>query len=452
MDRLQRKYYDLFMKGHALQTEMQEMPQDLASPRYRTAARVLIEIYAALEDWHYANELLGHIVDEIMKTPDFALTWPEALQLATMAVVNRLEGKVPAWQEKTSPVIYGMLEKLKAATGDGSELEALFEAGVLVREIRTQEVTPDILARIDAWEKEYLMRFHMLGFLPTAVILWEMREHYHFRVGNYAAALACLPEIETLSKDTDFEFLRLHACQMEMGISARLGDYRRAVEAHDRYAHLRDEFAAAQEYAYSECLIAVYGIEQKQRIMEKLRNENRRLEEESQRDPLTHLYNRQYLQKFFVWDADKADAQVRPLAAVMLDIDHFKGYNDHYGHIQGDAVLSEVGRILWAQRLKGWTPVRYGGEEFLLLRETSAKEAVETAEEVRRELEAQQIPHHFSKAAAVVTMSAGVSAKTCMERRDVEKLIGEADRALYAAKERGRNVCVRYSREMEVKA
>lgn len=134
----------------------------------------------------------------------------------------------------------------------------------------------------------------------------------------------------------------------------------------------------------------------------------------------------------------------------MMDVDFFKGYNDHYGHIQGDTILSEAGRLLWEQRGGGWTPVRYGGEEFLLLREASANEALEVAEAVRRDLEAQRIPHHFSQAAAVVTLSAGVSAKTCLDREDVEKLINEADQALYAAKAQGRNRCVLYSPKLEV--
>ena len=67
MDDLQRKYYDLFMKGHTLQAELQRLPQDTTSARYRAAARELIEVYAAVGDWHYANDLLGHIVADIRK-------------------------------------------------------------------------------------------------------------------------------------------------------------------------------------------------------------------------------------------------------------------------------------------------------------------------------------------------------------------------------------------------
>lgn len=237
-----------------------------------------------------------------------------------------------------------------------------------------------------------------------------------------------------------------------MGIEVRLGDYQRAVEEHARYVRLRKDLTEAQDYAYSECLIAVYGLEQKQRLMEKLRTENRRLEEDTQKDPLTRLYNRQYLEKVLTRYDSPEPRPAQEMAAIMMDVDFFKGYNDHYGHIQGDTILSEAGRLIWEQRLGGWTPVRYGGEEFLLLRLASAKEALEVAETVRRALEAQRIPHHFSKAAAVVTLSAGVSAKVCCDRRDMEKLINEADQALYAAKARGRNQCVRYRPNLEVKA
>ena len=452
MDRLQRKYYDLFMKEHTLQTALRQMPPDLSSARYRDTARELIEVYAALEDWHYANELLGHIVADIMKNPDFALTWPEAIQLGSMVVVNHLEGKVPAWQEEVQPLLREMLEDPDAEEEGGPELSALLQVAELVKDIREKNITPETTARLNVLEKEYPRRFPKLGFLPTALIVWEVREHYHFRAENYAAALDCLPWIEKITTDTDFEFLQLHVCQMAMGIEVRLGDYQRAVEEHARYVRLRKDLTEAQDYAYSECLIAVYGLEQKQRLMEKLRTENRRLEEDTQKDPLTRLYNRQYLEKVLTRYDSPEPRPAQEMAAIMMDVDFFKGYNDHYGHIQGDTILSEAGRLIWEQRLGGWTPVRYGGEEFLLLRLASAKEALEVAETVRRALEAQRIPHHFSKAAAVVTLSAGVSAKVCCDRRDMENLINEADQALYAAKARGRNQCVRYRRNLEVRA
>ena len=448
MDGLQRKYYNLFMKGHTLQTELRQLPQDLTSTRYRGILRELIEVYAALGDWHYANNLLGHIVADIRKKSDFVLAWPEAIQFATMAVVNRLEGKVPAWQGKMQPILQAMLARSGAEEEGGPELEALLQVEALVKNIRAKHLTPDTLARLKVLEKEYPPRFPRLGFLPTALIVWEVREQYHFRRGDYEAALDCLPWIEKLAVGIDFEFLRLHVCQMAMGIAVRQEDYQRAVEEHGGYVRLREEFTGAQDYAYSECLIAVYGLEQKQRLMEKLRTENRRLEEETQTDPLTRLYNRQYLEKMLARYASKEERQ--EMAAIMMDVDFFKGYNDHYGHIQGDTILSEAGRLLWEQRGGGWTPVRYGGEEFLLLREASANEALEVAEAVRRDLEAQRIPHHFSQAAAVVTLSAGVSAKTCLDREDVEKLINEADQALYAAKAQGRNRCVLYSPKLEV--
>lgn len=452
MDELQRKYYDLFMKGHGLQTELQRLPSDLSSARYRAVARELIEVYAALEDWHYANDLLGHIVAEIRTNPAFVLSWAEGIQLATMAVVNRLEGKVPSWQEETRPLLEAMLERPGADAEGGPELRALLQVEALVKAIRENRINAETAAQLKVVEQEYPRRFPRLGFLPTALIVWEVREHYHFRAGNYAAALDCLPWIEKLAEGTNFEFLRLHVCQMAMGIAVRREDYRRAVEEHARYVSLREKLAQAQDYAYSECLISVYGLEQKQRLMEKLRTENRRLEEASQTDPLTRLYNRQYLAKFLARYGAKEARPAKKLAAVMMDIDFFKGYNDHYGHIQGDTILSEAGRLLWEQRLGGWTPVRYGGEEFLLLREATAKEALEVAETVRRDLEAQRIPHHFSKAAAVVTVSAGVSAKICIDREDVETLLHEADQALYEAKARGRNQCVRYRPELEVRA
>jgi diguanylate cyclase (GGDEF)-like protein len=166
----------------------------------------------------------------------------------------------------------------------------------------------------------------------------------------------------------------------------------------------------------------------------------KRLRQLAETDPLTNLMNR----RGFLESA--ADAlryyrrYERPIATLVIDIDHFKQVNDRNGHSAGDAVIRKVGELV-ANSLRETDKVaRFGGEEFVvLLREVSEHKAHELAERIRETVAA--TPIEFEGAEMSVTISIGCAAITPGDR-DVEELIERADRALYAAKSSGRN-CVR---------
>lgn len=157
-------------------------------------------------------------------------------------------------------------------------------------------------------------------------------------------------------------------------------------------------------------------------------------------DPLTNLLNR----RAFVESA--ADAMryyqryARPIAMLVIDIDHFKLVNDKHGHAAGDAVIRRVGELV-AQTLRETDKVaRFGGEEFVvLLREVNEHEAHELAERIRLIIAEAHTP--FDGKDIAITISIGCAAITAHDR-DIEELIERADRALYAAKAAGRN-CIR---------
>jgi len=160
----------------------------------------------------------------------------------------------------------------------------------------------------------------------------------------------------------------------------------------------------------------------------------------AQSDPLTGLSNRRHLdmtlEKIFTPQRD------RPVSAILLDLDHFKRFNDHYGHVAGDAALRRVAACLaTAVRGPDELAIRYGGEEMmLLLPDTDAKEARALAERLRQGIEALAIPHDALGRGQFVTASFGVAAAPAGPMAP-EALIAAADDALYAAKRAGRN-CV----------
>lgn len=168
---------------------------------------------------------------------------------------------------------------------------------------------------------------------------------------------------------------------------------------------------------------------------------NSELEALSQLDSLTQIFNRRTFNEMAKQQWALAKRHQQPVSALMIDVDHFKLFNDHYGHPAGDACLKKV-----TQAIKGClhrtTDIlgRYGGEEFIvLLPETDAKGALCVAQAIGEAISALQIRHGVSPTAPYVTASIGGA--TCLRTtgHDLEELIKNADRALYKAKRAGRN-------------
>jgi diguanylate cyclase (GGDEF)-like protein len=168
---------------------------------------------------------------------------------------------------------------------------------------------------------------------------------------------------------------------------------------------------------------------------------NRELARISREDGLTRLANRRRFDEHLRTELLRALRTGQALSLALCDVDHFKGYNDRYGHAQGDECLRLVGQIL-RQSCRRPTDLaaRYGGEEFaLILPETPLWGAAEVAERVRRAIEERAIPHEASQAARVVTISLGVACAAPGSHLTPDQLVAWADKALYRAKETGRN-------------
>jgi len=159
---------------------------------------------------------------------------------------------------------------------------------------------------------------------------------------------------------------------------------------------------------------------------------------EAIRDPLTGLYNRRYMQEFLERELHSARRKRRPLAVMMLDLDHFKRYNDNFGHSAGDQALAVVGETLLRCVRADDVACRYGGEEFaLILPECSLRQATVRAEEIRTCI-SEYHARRSDQAANTLTVSIGVAAFDETTDR-VDLLLKFADEALYEAKRAGRD-------------
>ena len=158
-------------------------------------------------------------------------------------------------------------------------------------------------------------------------------------------------------------------------------------------------------------------------------------------DPLTKIANRRHFDAFLDKEWQRAIRSSQPLSLIVLDVDHFKGYNDSLGHAAGDTCLQQVAMALQSHALRATDlAARYGGEEFVLLfGETGFEAAGVLAESIRAHVESLNIPNPRSATSRWVTASLGVATIVPTQLDDIKDFFVRADRAMYAAKDAGRN-------------
>lgn len=172
-----------------------------------------------------------------------------------------------------------------------------------------------------------------------------------------------------------------------------------------------------------------------------LEKANRELQLLSLKDPLTGIWNRRKYNDAIQEEWRRCLRYKRPIALLILDIDHYKSYNDFYGHMAGDECLVKLAKTIKASFCRSSDLVaRYGGEEFVvILPETGKDKALYAADMLRKRIEALQIPHCRSPVSTFITVSVGVASRVPDSHGSPEKLFEIVDKALYQAKAAGRN-------------
>ena len=173
-----------------------------------------------------------------------------------------------------------------------------------------------------------------------------------------------------------------------------------------------------------------------------LTNERIRMMEKLQKlavtDGLTKLYNSRSFYSQLETEVDRFNRYKHPLSLLLLDLDHFKDYNDTYGHLEGDKILVHFSRIIKSCLRANDTAYRYGGEEFtVILPETGGDEAGTVAQRIRAALEAERFSPVNGKKVKI-TISIGVT--EYQPKEELSTFIQRADRAMYRSKQKGRNM------------
>ena len=168
---------------------------------------------------------------------------------------------------------------------------------------------------------------------------------------------------------------------------------------------------------------------------------NRELENLSRQDGLTGIANRRYFDSYLVTEVKRASRERQPLSLILADVDHFKAFNDFYGHQAGDDCLRQVASALKSVgRRPADLAARYGGEEFAIVLPATAMEgAVDVAKSLVRAIDGMSIAHARSGVSSCVSLSQGIASLIPVQDTKPENVIELADQALYQAKQQGRN-------------
>ncbi len=186
-------------------------------------------------------------------------------------------------------------------------------------------------------------------------------------------------------------------------------------------------------------------------LYQQLEQANKNLEELAVIDSLTKIANRRKFDQYLATEWKRLTREKNPLSLILCDVDHFKLYNDTYGHQAGDRCLRKVAQaISKAIKRPADLVARYGGEEFaVVLPNTNVEGAKYLAQQIRLQVEAIKIPHINSPVDLYITLSLGVASCIPIKDTEVYGLVAAADQGLYQAKERGRNQVVQFEIEPE---
>ena len=221
-------------------------------------------------------------------------------------------------------------------------------------------------------------------------------------------------------------------------------DFKLAIEYYKSMDWYSDKWEKNNSYKTSQGIHKQYELRRKQESLKALVDNNKKLENDILKDGLTQLYNRRYLEEQL--DLFNGTRE-KNMVAILVDIDYFKSYNDNYGHLAGDKVITKVTDIIRNVFIDITEHIiRYGGEEILILVDSIKSVDIEEIDNIElyikrvfKLLEFEGIEHMYSKVKNYITISAGVSIKRCRSRKDAEVLIEDADKNLYKSKKAGRN-------------
>ena len=290
-------------------------------------------------------------------------------------------------------------------------------------------------------------------------------EHQKFFMSSMAHAIFGLPPQEYMTLQQWMDMVHPEDCAHVLQVHAEaiaahtpLGTQYRIVRASDgaqRWLQVWGEYGDGTDTDPLRMTGTVQDITERKQAEQQLARYRDALEERVRLDPMTQVANRLALGEAMQREWEQARLRGMPLALLMIDVDYFKAYNDHYGHVAGDRCLQRVAQALAsAVQRAGELAARYGGEEFaVLLPDSDELRAVAVAHRLREAVRELALEHQASPCGAQVTISVGVACVRPADGQPLEHaqttLFQQADAALYRAKQAGRDRVALYGTEVQ---
>lgn len=325
--------------------------------------------------------------------------------------------------------------------GFSSILGALFAGFLLQYLLRTNRIDKELK------ESEERIR-RLIELLPDALIVhtngtivYANKVAQQLLAGSEACSIIDKKVLDFVHPDS-MEAVTQRMKRLHTAEHASVGLLEEKLVTLDQKVFHAEVAASAIFYQGSPSVLTVFrDISERKMAEQKLKEANEQLVFLSSKDGLTGIANRRIFDETLEKEWRACQREQAPLSLIMFDIDHFKLYNDTYGHGRGDECLKQIAAAAEqvVQRPNDLV-ARYGGEEFVIvLPNTDETGAFLIAEHVRSCIESLQIPHANSPVSSVVTSSVGVATCTPSATKSTEALLKRADQALYAAKNNGRN-------------
>ena len=290
-------------------------------------------------------------------------------------------------------------------------------------------------------------------------------EHQKFFMSSMAHAIFGLPPQEYMTLQQWMDMVHPEDCAHVLQVHAEaiaahtpLGMQYRIVRASDgaqRWLQVWGEYGDGTDTDPLRMTGTVQDITERKQAEQQLARYRDALEERVRLDPMTQVANRLALGEAMQREWEQARLRGMPLALLMIDVDYFKAYNDHYGHVAGDCCLQRVAQALaGAVQRAGELAARYGGEEFaVLLPDSDELRAVAVAHRLREAVRELALEHQASPCGAQVTISVGVACVRPADGQPLEHaqttLFQQADEALYRAKQAGRDRVALYGTDVQ---
>ncbi|GII25723.1 tetratricopeptide repeat-containing diguanylate cyclase [Planosporangium mesophilum] len=405
-------------------------------------------------------DALTHAVSAVANTSDELPARIRARHLSVLSMVlyengspdearrraqQALEIAAPAGDDEMSLQILNNLAYMAYKLGEPDHARQLIEdiRAISVRNgARLDSSVLDTVARIEMMQGRYAeaeaalrpvldgTAEHLLtdGDLIAECLL-TVAEAQRLR-GAVDAAQATLDRTARVCEERTLASARARVREEQAQLYAMTGRFREAYEEHRRFYADMQALQSAQREARARALQAVFETEE-------ARRESLRFRELAQRDALTGLHNRRYVDERLALLLQEAAERRTPLSAALIDLDHFKRVNDTLSHATGDVVLQQIAGLLTEAATGAAVAARLGGEEFLLiLPDTGADEAVRRCEQLRRTIAG----HPWRPVTGGIPVTASLGVTTIVDGRSTPSaLLAQADRNLYAAKRTGRN-------------